>query len=299
MLINSAVLTGITRNFRILFQSFFDNKTTFWEKVATKVVSGSSSEVYAWLMNIPQMKEWIGDREIKNLSAEGYTIVNKLFSSGIAVKRSDIEDDTIGVYRPAVGMLAEDAKQYPDTLVADLLKKGAANKCYDSLPFFSDSHKTGEGKAQINCSNKVAKKLTPESYGEARAAMMSLQNDEGKSLRILPNLLIVPPALEGMARKILLMQQIDASDNIHYHSAELLVLPELAGMDTSWFLLDVTKPIKPFIVQERRPVEFTAMDKPDDESVFMRDEFRYGASWRGNVGYTLWQLAYMSTGTTA
>ena len=295
MLINSENLSGIFRGFKLLFKQFFDGKTSFWEKLAMKVTSSTGSETYGWLMNIPQMREWLGDREIKNLSADDYTIKNKTFESTVAVPRDAIEDDQIGVYRPAIGMMAEEAKTFPDSLVADLLKNGTTNKCYDKQAFFSGAHKV----AKNNVSNKGTKKLTVDSYGDARAAMMSLKNDEGKPLRIIPNMLVVPPALEGVARKILYAQQIDGTDNIYYHSAELLVLPELAGSDTVWFLLDVSKPVKPFIVQERRAAEFTALDKPDDENVFMKNAYLYGTSWRGNVGYALWQLAYMSDGTVA
>ena len=295
MLISSENLSGIYRGFRVLFRQAFDNKTTWWEKVATKVPSTTGSETYAWLGAIPQMREWIGDREIKNLEANDYTIKNKTFESTLGVPKSDIEDDAIGVYRPAIGTMAEEAKTFPDALVADLLKGGDTNKCYDGQPFFSGSHKVKKD----NVSNKGNYKLSADSYGAARAAMMSLKNEEGKPLKVTPNLLVVPPALEGKARQLLLAQQIEGSDNIYYKSAELLVLPELAGLDTSWFLLDISRPIKPFLVQERTPVEFTAMDKPGDDTVFMRRKYLYGTEWRGNAGYTLWQLAYMSTGTTA
>lgn len=295
MLINSQNLSGIFQGFRVLFRQSFTEQSTFWEKLATKVMSTTGTETYAWLLNIPQMREWVGDREIKNLSADDYTLKNKKYESTVAIPRDYIEDDAIGVYRPAIAMMATEAKTFPDSLLADLMKDGGKNKCYDGKAFFADDHKI----AKSNISNKGNKKLTIDSYGTARAAMMSLKNDEGKSLKITPNLLVVAPALEGMARKILFAQQIDSTDNIYYKSAELLVLPELAGTDTQWYLLDVSKPIKPFIVQERRPVEFVAKDKPDDDTAFMRDQYLYGTSWRGNVGYTLWQLAYMSTGTVA
>lgn len=109
MLLNSENLSGIFRGFRLLFTQFLDGKSTFWEKVATKVISATSAETYAWLLNIPQMREWIGDREIKNLAADDYTIRNKEFESTVSVPRAAIEDDTIGVYRPAIGMMAEAA----------------------------------------------------------------------------------------------------------------------------------------------------------------------------------------------
>ena len=44
------------------------------------------------------MREWIGDREIQNLSASDYTIKNKDYELTVGVDRNDIEDDTLGIY---------------------------------------------------------------------------------------------------------------------------------------------------------------------------------------------------------
>lgn len=70
-----------------------------------------------------------------------------------------------------------------------------------------------------------------------------------------------------------------------------------AGGGDAWFLLDVNRPIKPLIFQRRRKYDIKAMTKDDDESVFMRDEYRYGVDARVNAGFGLWQLAYASKAT--
>jgi|UniRef100_A0A7C5AKV0 phage major head subunit gpT-like protein len=79
-----------------------------------------------------------------------------------------------------------------------------------------------------------SQELNATNYASARAAMMSLTNAEGKPLGIRPNLLVVPPALEGKAREILNAQFVIGSStaggsksNIWVNSAELLVVPEL------------------------------------------------------------------------
>jgi phage major head subunit gpT-like protein len=69
------------------------------------------------------------------------------------------------------------------------------------------------------------------------------------------------------------------------------------GSSTPWYLLDLSRPLKPIILQVRKRPEFVAMDRPDDENVFMRKKFRYGVDDRKNVGYGLWQLAYGSKST--
>ena len=65
-----------------------------------------------------------------------------------------------------------------------------------------------------------------------------------------------------------------------------------AGGAAPWFLLDASRPLKPIIYQTRAPAKFVAMNKDDDESVFMRKEYRYGADLRGAAGYGFWQMAH-------
>ncbi|MEM5787182.1 MAG: Mu-like prophage major head subunit gpT family protein, partial [Syntrophobacteraceae bacterium] len=66
------------------------------------------------------------------------------------------------------------------------------------------------------------------------------------------------------------------------------------GSGDPWFLLDLSRPIKPIILQIRKRPEFVAMDQPEDENVFMRKKYRYGVDDRKNVGFGLWQLAFGS-----
>jgi phage major head subunit gpT-like protein len=69
------------------------------------------------------------------------------------------------------------------------------------------------------------------------------------------------------------------------------------GTGTSWYLLDTTRAIRPFIFQRRTMPQLIQQDRPEDEHYFMRKKFRYGVDYRGAVGYGLWQLAYGSKNT--
>lgn len=296
MIINQAALRGIFTSFKTIFSKAFTETKTLWDKVATKVPSEAGEESYKWLGTIPRMREWVGDRQIQNLSAYDYTLKNKDFEVTIAVNKNDIEDDRIGIYAPMVQNIAQSAATFPDDLVFSLLKNGFSNKCYDGKPFFATDHKGGkDGKASV--SNKGTAKLSVASYAGARSVMMSQTDDKGKSLKLVPNLLVVPPALEGKAREILMADQIDGTTNVYKGTAELLVVPDLAGDDAAWYLLCTTMPLKPLIYQERQAPKFDALDKDTDEPVFMRKEYIYGADARANAGYGFWQMAYGSDGS--
>ena len=295
MIINRQNLSALYVGFKTIFQQAFTTSSPNYTKVATVVPSATKTEEYKWLGDVPRMKEWLGDREIQNLSSYGYEIKNKDFELTIGIDRNDIEDDTIGIYSPLIQTMGQSAALHPDEIIFELLAAGFKTKCYDGKCFFDTKHKIGENTA----SNKSTKALSVASYGIARSSMMSITNDQGKPFRAIPNLLVVPPQLEGMGRKILFSETIDATTNIYKDSAELLVLPELAANPTAWFLLDVSKPIRPLIFQQRKSPQFIAKDSINDDNVFFQKQFIYGTDSRDNAGYSLWQLAYGSTGEEA
>ena len=274
MIVNQQSLRGIYVGFNTLFNRAFEGVTPLYTQIATTTPSTTDSETYAWLGDIPGMREWIGDREIQNLSASDYTIKNKDFELTVGVDRNAIEDDKIGLYNPSVEMLGESAAAHPDELIFSLLAGGFSEKCYDGQPFFSDAHKIGKK----TVTNKSTAKLTKDSYAAARASMMGLANSKGRALNLVPNLLVVPPALEVAARDILVADYINGTKNTMQGTAKPLV-------------------VRPLIWQQRKKPKFVSLTAETDNNVFMRKTFIYGADYRGNAGFGFWQMAYGSDGT--
>lgn len=297
MIIDSGTIREAFQSFNTVFNKAFQETEVQYPRVAMEVPSGTRDENYAWLGAVPSMREWIGDRQIKNLSAYGYTIRNKDFEATVSVPRNDLEDDLIGVYKPLFQDLAYSARKHPDKLIFSLFPKGFTESCFDGKPFFSDSHASSiQGIKAEPQSNKGTYKLTPDSYGAARAQMMCLVDDQGETLSIVPDLLVVAPQKEAVGRTILMADEIHDETNIYKGTAELLVVPELAPYPEQWFLLCTKRPIKPFIFQNRRKAQLVAKDDPRDDNVFYNKELIYGADSRCNAGYGLWHLAYGSTG---
>lgn len=292
MVVNSQTLRGIYVGFNTVFNKAFAEQATLYQRVATVVPSTTASETYAWLGAIPGMREWIGEREIKNLSASDYTIRNKDFEVTVSVPRNDIEDDKLGLYNPSFQMMGQSVASHPDELIFDLLAKAFTEKCYDGKPFYSTDHVIGGKKV----SNMGTAPLSMAAYIAARAAMMSLKNEEGRSLGLIPDLLVVPPALESTANDILIADIISGTKNTMQGTAKVLVVPQLAGHDTSWHLLCTSRPLKPLIFQQRKAPKFVALTAEKDNNVFMNKEYVYGADSRDNVGFGFWQMAYGSTG---
>ena len=66
-------------------------------------------------------------------------------------------------------------------------------------------------------------------YKTAREALMGMKGDYGRPLGLTPNLLVVPPTLEGQALELLNAERDAAgATNVYRNTAELLVVPWLA-----------------------------------------------------------------------
>lgn len=298
MIINQSSLAGLHVSYSAAYNKAFEGIQTNYERIATTVPSTTAATNYAWLGQIPQMREWIGEREIQNLSAYDYIIKNRKFEMTVGVPRDMIEDDQYGVYAPAFSSMGTEAAQHPDQLCFEALKNGFTEKCYDGKPFFATDHPSGEA-GKTAAANMTHAKLDATSYQNARAAMMMLTGDKGKSLNLVPDLLVVSPANEHAARLILKADQINGTSNVLKDTAEILVATELADKPDMWFLMCTKKFLKPLIYQKRREMKLVAKTKLEDENVFMRDEYIWGIDGRSNVGYGFWQMAYGSDGTVS
>lgn len=145
MLINAANLGNLYVGFKTAFKTAFEGVQPMFEKVATTVTSTTRSENYAWMGQFPRLREWIGDRQVKNLTSFTYTITNKDWEATVAVPRNDIEDDSFGVYTPLMSEMGLSARTHPDELVFALLVAGFASNCYDGQYFFDTDHPVGTG----------------------------------------------------------------------------------------------------------------------------------------------------------
>jgi phage major head subunit gpT-like protein len=307
MIVNRESLSGIFFSLKTIFNNAFSAAPSFWDKVAMKVVSTTKENDYAWLSKFPKMRKWIGEKAVKALSGSKYTIVNDDFEATVEVDRNDIEDDNIGIYEPQARMAGESAKQLPDEIVADLINGGFENKCFDGKPFFASNHEgVDENGKKAAIANKGTVALSfasleaaQASLGAADIAMMEFKDEHGRPLNIRPNILLVPPALKQVANTLMTTDRLeDGKPNPFKNAFEVVVEPRLISR-SAWFLLDTTKPVKPFIYQERKAPVFVQQTDPQSELVFNHKKFKFGAEARAAGGYGFWQLAYGSTGAGA
>jgi len=299
MLVNASAINTIFTGLKTTFNNALKAQPGNWQATAMEIPSTGASEDYAWLSRFPAWRKWIGEKFVKSLEAGKYTKINEDWETTISVRRNDIEDDRLGIYSIQAQSAGDSAGELNDIIV-DSLKNGAfASPCIDGQYFYDTDHEI-KGASVSNKLTAVLSSATPSaaavSYGAARTAIMKFTDDEGMPLRLVPDTLEVPPALEAVANKLMTADKLDDnSPNPYKGTAKVLLNPALTS-DTVWLLHVTTKAIKPFIVQMRKKPVFVSQTSSENDDVFMKAEFKFGAEARATGVYGFWQLSVGSTG---
>lgn len=297
MKITTAKLNDLRVGFKTSFQGGLTQAPSQYKQLTTIVPSSTREERYGWLNKMPNIRKWIGDRIVQNVSESDYSIKNEPFEMTIGVDRDDIDDDTLGTYKPLFEEMGFSVAAFPDQLVFPLLKAGNTTRCYDGQYFFDTDHVgfTEQG-GEVSVSNwgggagagwyllctrraikpvifqerkpfefvalddptdqNVFRKkefqygvdgranvgfsfwqmaygsrqtLNADSYEAARVAITSMRGEGGRPLGLVPNLLVVPPSLEGAGKGILQSQLVNGGESNKWAgTAELMMSPWLA-----------------------------------------------------------------------
>jgi phage major head subunit gpT-like protein len=278
-------------------QAYADNQATY-QRVATRIPSNTRSQNYPIQARIAKLRRWQGERQVQHAKAYGYELTNEKFELTLGIPVEDFEDDQLGVYNATIDDMGRAARLWPDDLVYAAILAGESEAGYDDLAFFSDSHSLG-GNTIDNLFASTG--LTHDNYAAVREAMQTWVGEDGQSLGVVPNILMVPPALEMQGRQVLMADTLPSTagtasqSNVMKGTAELIVVPQLStaagGNDLHWYMLCANRAVKPFIFQERKAPTFVQKTQMDDETVFWEDEITYGVRARGAAGYGPFWLA--------
>ncbi len=138
--INIASLTALNTAFNTAFNERLTGVETTFGRIAMAVRSVTRNQTYPTLGELGPMREWIGERFIERLEADGFTITNRKFEKTVAVLADDIADDQVGIYAPLVSDMGQVAAELPDDLVYEQLEAGFTTEHYDGQLFFDTDH---------------------------------------------------------------------------------------------------------------------------------------------------------------
>lgn len=277
----------------------------WWTKLALQFPSTQESETYRWLGMVPQVREWVGGRQVRPLRANGVTIVNKVWESTIRVDADEQRRDKTGQIMVRVNEMARRVATHPNKLLTALLLGGAGTACYDGQYYFDDDHNEGGSGVQSNSIESDASTPTAPTDTEMFHAIvdgvgqiLSFKDDHGE------------PMNEG-ARRFLVMVPMTfwsatmiALSDYNRDSVNPLRIQE--GFDVEWVanprltwttqfaVFRTDGETRPFIFQEELPVQVQALAEGSELEV-NENQHQYGVKAVHAAGYGFWQDACLVT----
>lgn len=308
MALNTAKYDAIQRDFTKKFRVGVDSAKVFYPSICTDVTSTGADEKYGWLGSIPGVREWLGDRQFKELRAADYTLANKKWEDSLLIPKDNIADDRMGFYDMVLPDLGRRAAQHPDKLVFDLIKVGKSTACFDGQYFFDTDHSWGDSGTQDNDLTYAAATGTVPTVDEFRlaveasiAAIQGFKDDSGEPFMqptiggLSDLMVIVPLALRATAKKAFEFPnvQLTSSANRVVDDVRVVVSPFLTDA-TEIYTLYLGSMLKPFVFQMRQGFSNPVLKGKDDVET---KDLKFMVDARYNVGYLAWWNACLTTFT--
>ena len=228
---------------------------------------------------------------------------HKAFTKGFMISREMYDDEKYGQMKKMAKALARAGRaKVEKDAVQPLLKgfKGAtgAIKGRDGLELFHDAHTLVD--SEKTCSNMMTGELTEANLKTAIQMMASQLDEAGNLIQMKATKLIVPPALEDTALRLLHSSQLPGTnhnDTNEYlkDKMQVVVLDYLGatagGNDKCWFLQD----------GNRHELNFFWRVKPEFKNEEDFDTFvsKYRGYMRYSLGFSDWRGMVGSTGGVA
>lgn len=224
------------------------------------------------------------------------TYKHKAFTKGFMISRELNDDEKYGQMKKMAKALARAGRAKVEKDAITVLTKGFQGDNgfvgRDKLPLFHNAHTLVD--SEKTCSNLIEGALNEENLKKAIQMMASQLDEAGNLIQMKATKLIVPPALEDTALRLLHSTQLPGTnhnDTNEYlkNRLQVVVMDYLGatagGSDTAWFLQDGTRHelnffwrVKPEFKNEEDFDTFVAKYRG-----YMR--YSYGFSdWRGMVG---------------
>jgi len=263
------------------FHDALDNIPTIYQNHCMIVPSTAAVEQYVWPGHLPVPRQFVDGRNIQGLRDFTYSLTNQTYELTISLDRTFFEDDQVGLMAARMREIAEVWGTYKDFLFVQLLINGATagNLGYDGTVFYGDTRTEGDS-ANID-NDFTAAAATAEvpttseffqlGHNVNLAAMKRYQDDHGRPMNTMAASKIryvVPPSHEPVlaesANATFFAAEGGAGsrENVFKGSFEFDSTPYLSS-DTTTYMNAVGSERKPFIYQERTPLEVIVLDDPD------------------------------------
>lgn len=277
--------------------------------------SDQESETYKFLGQSPTMREWIGGRQAKGLSENGFTIRNKKYEGTLEVLVDEIRRDKTDQVMIRIQELAERTNSHWAKLLSALIVGGESAVCYDGQFFFDTDHQEDDSGVQSNDITHAVAATNAPTAGEMEAAILKAieqilafkdnegepMNEEARRFMVMVPINMMAAAAGALGSQII----VDASTS---RTNTIITLGSLGGFQVdlavnvrlSWTTKFATfrsdSATRALLRQEEEAVNMSAIAE-GSETEFKEDKHLYGVKALRNVGYGYWQRANLTSFT--
>jgi phage major head subunit gpT-like protein len=241
-----------------------------WDAVAIKKVQTKATGLYAWANDIPYIIRKQANGYLKSgLSLQSFSLTSEEFGLFLEIKKQDWRDQNLDNILSSAADFGQRIEQFPQDNVWALFKEGDAATyqgqaitAFDGLSFFNDAHyvngrNTADGTFDNNLTGTA---LTAPNVAAAEAALALIPDNRGKALNQPVTHIIVPPQLATAAYDVVWTRTL-STGGVNVQSPEgraarglpsiqVIVVPELAGDPTTWYVVSRASSRAPIIWQE-------------------------------------------------
>ena len=253
-------------------------------------------------------------RTLHPLVRESLTVQVQRYGTGYYVDRSDFFADVYGIIRKVPEKLARPATKLGDVLLAAVLRTGKVTVDWTNTNFFAASKPVAPSgtSTAVYPNLYTGTPLLPAGVQKVWSGMRALKNEDGLSLNIRPDTLIIPAELEAQAIQATQIEYPVYSQTANPFNAgqaaataamgqnwiattkaikQIVVLPELTQggqvIDTtSWYMAECLNPehggAPGLVFAEDPAVDFFVQMDLNDTEVYNNDRFAWAIQkWAG------------------
>lgn len=229
------------------------DQNPLWNRVAMVHNMGAKSVDLVDLGAAPMPVESRNGSTLQQFVERSLTVTPKSWDLTVGLAYDDLQDDQTNSLERRIRGAGANFNLHLNKLVFETLNGGDGTTyglCYDGQEFFDNDHVDKGAKYTTNQDNEHVLTLSLDNFETVKVAMSTVRDDQGEYMALMPNLLIVPPALERTAAQI--TGNPDAYDtgnreaNPYAGQIQQIVVPWVDS--TAWFLIAANENVKPLIV---------------------------------------------------
>lgn len=253
--------------------------------IATRVVGSEGAAKFVELGNVPMPRRWVGERQYQSLrDATSLTVYADVWENTLLIPRRTVEDDQLGLVMARVREFANTAVEHIAKQITLVLAQGTTRTAIDGLPLLSS---TARGSLNANIGSAP---LSTNALQEAIARMRQYRDDVGEPFNVNPNVLLVGPKLEFVARELIESQVVVQANttnnftpyqNVLQNRLRVVVSPYLIdAYDDYWYVLDTTRAMSAVGYYVKRDNELDLQTIFDNESEYVKQYDAYMVGYR-------------------